>query len=45
LTQGFDPTIPSQTCKPSPQQIKIYDGLNKEKKVFQDFSVRYLGEI
>lgn len=44
----FDPSIESSTCHPAPKQTKIYDaatsglGLapSKEKKIFQDFTVR-----
>ena len=45
VTPGFDPTISSQTCKPAPTQMKIFNGnngnggSNPEKSVYQDFTI------
>ena len=41
VTEGFDPSIPSQTCKASPMQIKVYDPetASEEKRLYQDFTL------
>jgi hypothetical protein len=45
LSESFDPSIPSQTCRAAPKQMKVFDpsfteaDSNPFKKVFQDFNV------
>lgn len=42
LSPGFDPTIPSQTCKPAPTQMKVFRAdptkSNPDKTLFLDFA-------
>lgn len=51
LQESFDPSIPSQTCKAAPKQIKIFDNSytevdsNPDKKIFQDFKAKLLPSL